>query len=314
MNAPSFFHMVVAGVLLAGTARSEKISSWDVQSGDFGVATNWKPKSTPELASKLRWELRNGGTATVSAGQTYGLGLDLLIATASGSGTLSLDGDGSLTIKRYLSIGHSGIGEGQVLVNDTASLVIENGTLLVGQRSSGILKVAKGASAVVQVGNTKIAEGMNGTVELAGTLETPDLLFGNRGEAASEQNGTLNCEPGSTFKSGKRIVFATTGNHVVQISGSGGQFLGGSLVASSVATFRFIADARGVTPIELSGTCDITGAMLEVNLDAYAFKNSQEKVMLFGTEALTGEFASVKFLGKTKGAIKYDKKGIFFTR
>ncbi len=80
------------------------------------MATNWNPESTPELASKLRWELRNGGTATVSAGQTYGLGLDLLIATASGSGTLSLDGDGSLTIKRYLSIGHSGTGEGRVLV------------------------------------------------------------------------------------------------------------------------------------------------------------------------------------------------------
>ncbi len=36
--------------------------------------------------------------------------------------------------------------------------------------------------------------------------------------------------------------------------------------------------------------------------------------MLFGTGALTGEFASVKFLGKTKGTIKYDKKGIFLTR
>ncbi len=98
---------------------------------------------------------------------------------------------------------------------------------------------------MVQAGNTKIAEGMNGTVDLAGTLETPDLLFGNKGETASEQNGTLNCEPGSIFKSSKRIIFATTGNHVVQITGSGGQFLCGSMVASSVATFRFIVDAKG---------------------------------------------------------------------
>ena len=314
MKLPSLFVPAAAVCLLALTARAEKICSWNVPEGDFGVASNWSSELEPSLSTNQRWEIRNGGTATVSAGQTYGLGLDLLIASASGSGTLILNGDGSLAIKRYLSIGQAGDGQGEVLVNDTASLAVENGTLLIGQRSSGILKVAKGASVVVQAGNTKIAEGRNGTLEIAGKFETPDLFFGNKGEGASEQNGLLICEPGATFSASKRIIFAATGNHVVQIAGSAGSFSCGSLAVSSVATFRFTADAKGVTPVEVSGIGDVTGAVLEVNLDAYTFRSADEKLMLFKGAAVTGEFAEVKFLGRTKGTIKTDKKGIYLVR
>lgn len=313
MALPRLFPLLLVLVFVS-TARAEKNCFWNVEEGELAEAANWKPEETPDLSSTLRWEIRNGGTALVSAGQNSGLGLDLLIASSGGSGTLVLNGDGSLTIQRYLSIGQAGTGTGEVKLNDTSSLYIVNGTLLVGQRSNGSLTIAKGASVVVQSGNTKIAEGMNGTVTMAGRLETPDLFFGSKANADSEQNGTLNFEPGAVLKVGRNITIFSTGHHVLHVNGSGGVFSAGSLVTDSSAVFRFTADKNGVTPVQIQGACNVSDASLEIDLDAYTFKGAQEKLMLFQGESLVGEFANVTFLGKTKGKLSYNKKGISVSR
>lgn len=297
-------------LLMSAPLQGEKICTWKVLEGDLGAAENWSPELTPELSLRQRWEIQNGGTAVVAAGRTYGLGLDLLIASAGGSGTLRLDGNASLTIKRYLSIGQAGTGQGEVLVNDSATLVIENGTLLVGQRSNGILKVAKGASVVVQSGNIRVAEGLNGTIDLFGSLETPDLVFGARDDAASSQTGELLCHAGSSLRVGKRMTFATMGSHLVQLQGSGGTFSVGSLTANSSVTFRFVADKAGVTPMEVTGSLEISGASLEVSLDHLG--SMPKKLLLFKGSSPGGEFGRVTLLGNCKGTVKYEKSGIYF--
>ena len=306
---PSIVYAVALFALIAG-AQAEKTCAWNVTEGALGDAANWSPEEAPELSSTRRWEIRNSGTATVTAGQSVGLGMDLLIASGRGSGTVILSGDGTVTIKRYLSVGQAGTGSGEVILNDKATLYVENGSLLVGQRSNGAVTITKDASLVVQAGNTKLGEGMNGTIHIAGTFETPDLIFGIRnGEA--EQNGTLDLAAGGKFRASRKISFNDAGNHVVQITGSGGEFSCGSLAVTSVTTFRFVTDANGLTPVVVNGACDVSGAILEVNLDGYT---GSKKLPLVEGAKVTGEFATVRWLGQTQGAIKYEKDGVFLTK
>lgn len=280
---------------------------WNAAEGDLGEASNWNPEVTPELSGVERWEIRNGGTAMVSDGQNYGIGLDILIATSSGSGSLILNGDSTLTIKRYLSIGHSGSGQGEVTLNDASNLTIENGYVLVGQRSNGILTVAPEATLLIQKGNMKIGEGQNGTLNLSGTVEVPVLFFGSIEATNAEQNGLLNFFGPAKLTVAKGIVFNSTGYHVVHITGSGGEFSATALdVSARTGTFRFEADSGGVTPIHIAGLIQIDGAHLEVNVDAYNFKNPAEKLPLFEGESIDGEFSEVTWLGKKKAVLKYD--------
>jgi hypothetical protein len=84
------------------------------------------------------------------------------------------------------------------------------------------------------------------------------------------------------------------------------------LAASSTAIFSFTADAAGVTPItlvdngaELSGTANIAGAQLLLNLDDYL---SVADLTLIDAKAgnLVGTFGSVTFLGNRTATVNYD--------
>ena len=84
------------------------------------------------------------------------------------------------------------------------------------------------------------------------------------------------------------------------------------LAASPTATFSFIADAGGVTPItvvdnpgETSGNANIGSARLVLNLDAYT---SASPLTLINAPAghLFGEFGSVTFLGSRTATPIYD--------
>jgi len=84
------------------------------------------------------------------------------------------------------------------------------------------------------------------------------------------------------------------------------------LAASPTAKFSFAADAGGVTPItivenmdEPSGTANIAGALLELNLDAYA---SPSPLTLIDAAPgnLAGMFGSVTFLGSRTATVNYD--------
>lgn len=84
------------------------------------------------------------------------------------------------------------------------------------------------------------------------------------------------------------------------------------LAASPTAGFSFTADAGGVTPItvvenvgELSGSANIEGAKLELNLDAYL---SASPLTLINAPAgqLFGTFGAVTFLGSRTATVNYD--------
>ncbi len=304
---PFFIACVLASGIRALPAQSETLIAWNVPSGDFQDAGNWKPSVAPELSSAERWEIGNSGTASVSAGQSVGCGDDLLIGRGTGSGTLLLSGNGMFTVKHILAIGHSGNDASEVVVNDEATLTIEEGALLVGQRSEGVLRVAKPAKVLVQAGNLKVGEGRNGAVDLAGSLETPVMYFGSSVASDAEQNSMLKVSPGAKLKIAKAMLFMATGKHLVHVVGSGGEFFAGSIKANvGTATFRFEPDAGGVTPVQIAGELDLASATLEVNLDGASAARGQ-KLELFDAGSLAGEFAEVRWLGQRKGAVKYDK-------
>lgn len=306
-SLPFFIACGLAGGMSPLPAQPETLVAWNVPSGDFQEATNWKPSAAPDLSAGARWEIGNSGTAAVSSGQSVGCGQDLLIGRGTGSGTLLLSGDGALTIKRFLAIGHSGNDTSEVRVSDEATLTIENGSLLVGQRSEGVLAIAKSAKVFVQAGNVKIGEGRNGTVDLAGSLEAPVMSFGSAVATDAEQNSTLKILPGGKLKIAKAVLFMATGRHLVHIVGSGGEFFGGSIKANvGTATFRFEPDAGGVTPLQVGGELDLTSATLELNLDGTSATRGQ-KLGLFDAGSLAGEIAEVRWLGKRKGSVQYDK-------
>jgi hypothetical protein len=84
------------------------------------------------------------------------------------------------------------------------------------------------------------------------------------------------------------------------------------LAASATAKFSFTADAGGITPIvvadngaEASGTANIAGSLLELNLDAYL---GSGPLTLFNAAAghLSGTFGSVSFLGSRTATVNYD--------
>jgi hypothetical protein len=86
------------------------------------------------------------------------------------------------------------------------------------------------------------------------------------------------------------------------------------LAASPQAIFSFTADAGGVTPItiaqnvgEVSGSAEIQGAKLELNLDAFSFTPTSKLTLINATAAqLLGQFGSVTFLGSTTADVNYD--------
>jgi hypothetical protein len=85
----------------------------------------------------------------------------------------------------------------------------------------------------------------------------------------------------------------------------------------STATFSFTADAGGVTPItlvdngpsQLSGTANVTGTNLVLNLDAYISSSPLTLINapVFGTAShLVGTFGTVTFTGTRQATVNYD--------
>ena len=291
------------------SAYAERSNSWNVESGFIGDAANWSPAQTPDLNGKERWDVSNNGTAKVSGGQSAGVGVDLLVATSARNGTILLEGDGSLQIKRYLVLGHSGKGTGTLTLNDTSTLSIANGEIGIGQRGTGIATVAKGANITLEKGTVYISEGKSGELTLAGTLSTTDLTFGPRKEDTTDHQGKLIIEPGATLKVGKETTFNGTGEFIFRVNGSGSQVSVASLKTNEATVIQFEADASGVSTINADASADISGAKLQVNIDAYKFPSSSAKLVLLKAGSLTGNFAAVEWLGKTQGKINYDAKG-----
>jgi hypothetical protein len=80
----------------------------------------------------------------------------------------------------------------------------------------------------------------------------------------------------------------------------------------TTATFSFTADAGGVTPItvvdngaELSGTANIAGTKLELDLDAYT-STSPLTLIDAAPGNLSGTFGTVTFLGNRTATVNYD--------
>ncbi|MGE3639876.1 MAG: hypothetical protein AB7G28_15075, partial [Pirellulales bacterium] len=83
------------------------------------------------------------------------------------------------------------------------------------------------------------------------------------------------------------------------------------LAASATAKFSFTADAAGVTPIvlpenvgEISGTANIAGSQLFLNLDAYT-SSSPLTLINAGPGHLSGTFGNVTFLGSRTATVNY---------
>ena len=176
-----------------------------------------------------------------------------------------------------------------------------------------------------------------GLVDLQGTLNAKVLYLSEHGG-----KGELRVSGGTVNLNGE-LIMDFCGNCVtdpgllsqrsakVSIIGSSGTFNVGLdpdplvvdpmppnrdlLAASPTATFSFTADVGGVTPItivenvdEPSGTAEIEGARLELNLDAYPFTPTSTLTLIDAPPGnLLGEFDPVwTFLGTTTADVNYD--------
>jgi T5SS/PEP-CTERM-associated repeat protein len=290
--------------MVINPVRAEKTNSWNVDDGYFGDAANWSPTAILDLDERARLEISNGGTARISAGQSCSAGRDLLIAAAANSGTLLIEGDGSLRLKRNLTVGHSANGQGTVTLHDKASLSIVNGRILIGYGGDGVLSVAKGATVTVEQGHVTVSELQSGVLNLAGTLTTPNLRFGSE---SFEHNGKLNVESGATLKVTEELGFIGGGELSLRLVGSGSDISVGSLKASSSAIFQFVADEKGVSTIKGDSTMDVSEAKLEVDIDKFRFPNPSSKLVLVKGHSIVGKFATITWLGKNKANVQYDE-------
>src|SRR3954471_16274788 len=175
----------------------------------------------------------------------------------------------------------------------------------------------------------------DGLVDVQGTLNAKDVYLsehGAKGEirltgGAVNLNGTLHMDFCGNCQSDPVLLAQRSSK--VTIIGSTGSFKVGLdpdplaptpsppprdlLAASTTATLSFTADAGGVTPIvvaqnvlpEPSGTAYITGAKLQLNLDAYT---SSSPLTLINAPPLQliGTFGSVIFLGSRTATVNYD--------
>jgi hypothetical protein len=176
----------------------------------------------------------------------------------------------------------------------------------------------------------------DGLVDVQGTLNAKDVYLsehGAKGEirlsgGAVNLNGTLHMDFCGNCVTDPVLLGQRSSK--VSIIGSTGSFKVGLdpdplvidplppqrdlLAASPTAKFSFTADAGGVAPIivvdnsvssEASGTANIAGAKLELNLDAYT---SASPLILIDAAPgnLSGVFGAVTFVGNRTATVNYD--------
>lgn len=175
-----------------------------------------------------------------------------------------------------------------------------------------------------------------GRVDVQGTLLAKDMYFSEHGAKGEIRllggdvtlNGSLIMDICENCVSTPSIIAQRMAK--VSIVGSTGSFIVGAdpdplvlnptppprdlLGASPQAIFSFTTDAAGVVPItmaqnlnEPSGTVEIEGARLELDLDAFAFTPASKLMLIDGNPSLLlGQFGSVTFLGNTTADLNYD--------
>lgn len=175
-----------------------------------------------------------------------------------------------------------------------------------------------------------------GRVDVEGTLLVKDMYFSEHGAKGEVRllggdvtlNGSLIMDVCENCVSTPSIIAQRMAK--VSIVGSTGSFIVGAdpdplvldptppprdiLGASPQAIFSFTTDAAGVVPItmaqnlnEPSGSVEIEGAQLELDLDAFAFTPTSKLTLIDGNPSLLlGQFGSVTFLGNTTADLNYD--------
>ena len=307
--------VAAAALLIPGLAHGVGTVNWNVATGDLGTSTNWNP-NTAITTTGLTWSISNGGAATVSNGASYTLNSALNVGDTNGSGTLSLSGNGALTVTPgNLSIGNavSG-GSGAVILNDTSKLTI-GGSLYIGHRTAGTLTVNAG-SQVIGNGALVLGDGSataNGTLNLSGTMKltagTGNINLGKTG--FTTEKATLNIYSGSYLSTlGGLTTTAGTGTFLINLDGSGSTFSFAKAIAAGNAatTFAFTADAGGVTTVTTGTSVDITGATLKLNIDAYT---GTHDLVLFSGSSIAGNFSSIQWLGADQGTVVYGADSIY---
>jgi hypothetical protein len=175
-----------------------------------------------------------------------------------------------------------------------------------------------------------------GRVDVEGTLLAKDMYFSEHGAKGEIRllggdvtlNGSLIMDVCENCVSTPSIIAQRMAK--VSIVGSTGSFIVGAdpdpmvldptppprdlFGASPQAIFSFTTDAAGVVPItmaqnlnEPSGSVEIEGAQLELDLDAFAFTPTSKLTLIDGNPSLLlGQFGSVTFLGNTTADLNYD--------
>jgi fibronectin-binding autotransporter adhesin len=189
---------------------------WIVDSGDWGLATNWDTMTVPGSAD----DAIVGSNRTATIQSSVPTVSSVQVGASSGMGTVIVAGGASISTTTSFVIGHDG-GTGDVTIDGGAvTATAATGTSFrVGESGSGTLKVQNSGSLTVNGGDFRLGNGAanSGTLNLAtgGTITfgagVTDVYFGIEGGNVSvfeQTGGTLTRTTGGNTRFG---AFGSTG-------------------------------------------------------------------------------------------------------
>ena len=259
----------------------------------------------------------SGGSVNATTQLTVGQG-------ARSFGTLAMS-SGTLSAGSQLNVGN-GWGSTGVVNMTGGTLLMSGNALQVGVRGNGTLYIANGAVVTSSVANTVLRIGVyssdtagslgfsgSGLVTLAGSLYAQAVTMGhNGGQGEMQLNG------GDLYLTGSFAMNSgiTNGEHEgkLVVNGSEGSFSVGSLLAggstNAGVVFEFNADANGFTELKArGGNIDVTDAILNINLDAYAGGATNIVLMSTISGSWIGTFSDINFTGSKTGTVIYGTDG-----
>jgi autotransporter-associated beta strand protein len=252
LHRPSLLVFLAAAILLSNPVVSFAAGYfWNVPSGDWSTASNWKPQGEP--TSEDEAYIDNGGTVSVTQAEEVCYYLRLGYLSSLTSGTLNIT-DGSLELFT-MSVGTYGTG---TVNHSGGTITVDDGSLFVGSNASA-----------------------NGTYNLSdsGELLSVWQYIGRSGTGIFNQSGGINNTWGGRLMLGENASSSGTYNL------TGGILIPGSISkGSGSAAFNFgggILQSIGILTTTLPMT--LTGINGNANIDS-----AGHSVGLFGILSGTG--------------------------
>ena len=295
--------MLTGGVSPASADTYTPTVLWDNggADGNFDLDAAWSTGIEPGSSDLVA--INNGATVTIDqAGEVVDR---IRLASNDGdSGYIMMTG-GSLTAGTEVRVGDEGTGTW----TQTGGDLVSNNVFWIGARGPGysasgvgVFNLEGGTVTVNGTSSTAMRIGRaggTGTLNISGGTWTTAGQFNISASPAATglpSTGTVNLSGTGTLDVNSTFINDASGSSpgeaLLSILGSNATMTVSNYVQNNEGTLSFIADALGVSPIQVSGTTDLEGDLL---IDLNALASSVSVIPLIdnsGTNLVIGEFAN----------------------